>query len=116
MWFIYRLPPIDNHWEYLKTVEETAKELAAIHARERVARVDFGSTVTFQSFIDDWDSAQDAAGANGWEGDFRQDPRVFWVPFDGEFSYGFTFKQDNNGTTFVVSPVALPHLNEFAAN
>ena len=39
-----------------------------------------------------------------------------WLPVwdTYEFSFGFVLKQDNNGTTFVVSPVPLPHLAEQA--
>jgi hypothetical protein len=36
------------------------------------------------------------------------DPVVFWVPVEDSFRYGFVFKQDNNGSTFVVSPVPMP--------
>jgi hypothetical protein len=33
-----------------------------------------------------------------------------WLPYDTEFAYGFVWKQDNNGTTFVASPVPMPWL------
>jgi hypothetical protein len=28
------------------------------------------------------------------------------------FEFGLAWKQDNNGTTFVLSPIELPHLKE----
>lgn len=45
-----------------------------------------------------------------WELDFRGDPVMFSVPCESKFEVGFVIKQDNNGTTFVASPVPLPHL------
>lgn len=47
----------------------------------------------------------------GWEGDVREGPFVFSVPGETEMSWGLVLKQDNNGTTFVASPVPLPHLD-----
>ena len=47
-----------------------------------------------------------------WEGDMGI-PSPFWIPTpedNGGFSVGFVWKQGNNGTTFIVSPVELPHL------
>ena len=50
----------------------------------------------------------------GWEGDVRGRIFVFAVPgTEVNTEIGFLFKQDNNGTTFVMSPVELPHLQEF---
>lgn len=61
-----------------------------------------------QEFIRVWESAKDAARENGWDGDYRNPPAVFWLPDDSEFSYGFVIKHDNNGETFIVSPRELP--------
>lgn len=110
MWYVYEIPPIDLNWEFLKTVEETASVLAQQLARERVQGEDFGAPVTFEGFIADWKDAQRAASMKGWAGEFRDSPVVFWVPDDAAFSYGFAFKQDSNGTTYVVSPVPLQNI------
>jgi hypothetical protein len=49
----------------------------------------------------------------GWEGDIREGPYVCPLPMnDYGFEYLIAWKQDNNGTTFVVSPCALPWLEE----
>lgn len=48
----------------------------------------------------------------GWEGDLRQGPFFFVVPVITGMAIGIIYKQDNNGDTFVASPVALPHLAE----
>lgn len=65
---------------------------------------------SIDDFLRAWESAKEAASAEGWEGDFRHQPVVFWVPMSTTFEYGFAFKQDNNGDTFVLSPVAMPWL------
>lgn len=110
MWHVYEISPIDINWEFLRTVEETAAILAKRYAREQVTGVEFGADPDFSGFIATWKSAQDAAAAAGWEGDFRCDPVVFWLPCDTEFDFGFVIKQDNNGTTYVVSPVFLQNM------
>lgn len=55
------------------------------------------------------------ASKAGWEGDFARVPTIFWTPnpSEGDWSYGFAWKQHNNGTCFVVSPLEIPHLKEF---
>lgn len=116
-WFVYHLPPVDNGWIFAKTVDEVAQTLAGIEVTEKVDGSDnIGVFLpTVDDFIRDWKSAQDAASEHGWEGDFRsKDHRVvIAVPHGVDFQAGFVFKQDNNGSTFVVSPVELPHLNKY---
>jgi len=46
-----------------------------------------------------------------WEGDLNEPIKVFTIPCEGETEIGFIWKQCNNGTTFVLSPIPLPHLN-----
>lgn len=65
-----------------------------------------------KQFKNDFKHAQQLAGEKGWEGDFRGDAHVFMLPTENEFTYGFAWKQENNGTTYIVSPVAFPHLKE----
>ena len=55
---------------------------------------------------------------SGWEGDVRDGTGIYVFAVPGEESdteVGFVFKQDNNGTTFVISPVELPHLRDHLA-
>lgn len=114
-WFVYSLGPIDHNWEYLRTVREVAVELGQSDAIQRLSKHAF-PCLGVDEFLDAWDDAQRSARNNGWEGDFRQDPVVFWLPTENpQFSFGFTFKQDNNGTTWVVSPVPLSYLQEYRA-
>lgn len=107
-WIVYELGPIDHGWENLKTVRETVADIA--QNEDVLAQPHDLDGEAVRRFVDRWESAKDAAAAAGWEGDFRHPPRVFWLPYDISFEYGFVFKQDNNGTTYVVSPQDLPTL------
>jgi len=49
-----------------------------------------------------------------WEGDVNGSISVFSVPCEGNMEVGFVWKQSNNGTTFVISPIKLPHLDEIS--
>lgn len=113
-WFAYAVSPIDFGWGNLKTVEETARELGSTDAYVKVMGADtlLEEGPTFEDFLRAWESAKEAAYAEGWEGDFRHKPVVFWVPTSTTFEFGFAFKQDNNGTTFVISPVPMPWLKD----
>ena len=115
-WHVYEISPIDFRWEYLSTIKQVACSIVK-GANEYIDQhLDLNVTdlnvTELQKFIDSWETAKRLAVDKGWEGDFREDPRVFWVPSEGCFDYGFAFKQDNNGTTYVISPIALPHLQE----
>lgn len=116
MWHAYEISPIDFGWEHLKTVAQTASELASRDAKLTVKYGDVNAAPppSAEDFLASWRSAQDAAGAEGWAGDFRDEPVVFWIPMEAEFGFGFVIKQDNNGTTYVVSPVPLPNIAALA--
>lgn len=105
-WIVYAIGPIDHDWHMLKTVRETAAQIAG-HGYESIEDFDLAGGA-IRSFLASWESAKQAARHHGWEGDFRHEPHVFWLPSEIDFVHGFVFKQDNNGTTFVVSPQELP--------
>lgn len=107
-WFAYELSPLDYGWEHLKTVSETVCDLAKIDDSSWPPP-DINSD-DIKQFLSDWELAKAEATRIGWEGDFRHEPVVIWLPDETGFDYGFVFKQDNNGTTYVVSPVAMPWL------
>lgn len=105
------ISPIDFRWEYLPTVEEVASKFAYADAEAAVhGDADGGDELT--SFLAAFEAAKKLASAGYWEGDYRNPPVVFFLPTELEFQYAFAWKQDNNGSTFVVSPVALPWLDE----
>jgi hypothetical protein len=109
-WHTYEVPPVDIGWENLRTVQETERFLAA--KAQGAGQGSNAAAADLRSFLAAWESAKDAATSEGWEGDLRNEPVVFWVPDDAEFTFGFVLKQDNNGTTYVVSPVPMPWLEE----
>lgn len=82
-WWVYGISPVDHGWEEMTpaSIEDVPSE------------------------------AREAARQLGWEGDVRGADCVrFWVPDEVDFIDGFIWKQDNNGSCFVVSPVQLPHV------
>ncbi|MCS6766060.1 MAG: hypothetical protein MO847_06375 [Candidatus Protistobacter heckmanni] len=109
-WKAYSLIPIDIMWEFLPTLEEVAGKIGAMDAfyAQQVAAA---GEVDLTTFLASFESAKQAARDVGWEGDFRGSPRVLWLPMaEFSFTWGFVWKQDNNGETFVVSPYPLPWL------
>ena len=111
-WIVYVLGPIDHDWDKLKTVRETVADIA--NYEDEFTEAHDLNTDSVRSFLESWDTAKAAATKSGWEGDFRHAPYVFWLPAETGFDHGFVFKQDNNGTTFVVSPQDLPTLAKLA--
>lgn len=103
-WNVYAVGPIDFHWNHLDTVAEAGSKISMFPDRA------VGHEL--ESFMGRWESAKQAALNHGWEGDFNGDPRVIWLPYEDGFSCGFVFKQSNNGTTYVVSPVTMAWLDE----
>lgn len=110
-WYVYELAPIDFFWQHLKTVEETAKELGAASASSRALGFDEsgdGVQIGVNHFLANWEDAR--SNVFGATEQLQRPPVVFWVPKDDGFTFGFVIKIHANGTTFVVSPVELPHL------
>ncbi|MBZ4402420.1 hypothetical protein [Myxococcus sp. AS-1-15] len=81
---IYVVPPIDFGWETLLVADKYDDTLCALLQRAR------------------------AQTSCAWEGDFMQGPGKFAIPMEGSFAFGYAWKQANDGTTFVASPVQLP--------
>lgn len=109
-WKAYSIMPIDFFWERLPTVEEVAAGMAEEKAAELIHGLGIHQDQLDQ-FLSDFQHARVLAQKEGWEGDYRDRPRVLWLPDEGSFSYGFVWKQDNNGATFVISPHPLPWLD-----
>lgn len=105
----YHVAPIDYNWELLPSVADVASQLARSDAGEISGDGSCGLP-SCKEFLDAWKTAKEEAETMGWEGDIRTGPVVFFLPSDNQFQFGFAFKQDNNGSTFVISPQELPHL------
>lgn len=112
-WYGYGpLAPIDEGWEALPTVdaflanEDVSDRLFPLPEDED----DTGQLSHRRSL---WSQAQEVARRLGWEGGFREPPRVMSLPAPGaviRLRPGFVFKQDANGSTFVISPAPMPWL------
>lgn len=100
-WRLYTISPIDFGWDHLQTVEETFNRL------QKVCAWDFHH---LRIFMGDYTNALSIVMRVGNPGTWAEWPRVFWIPGpdgDGEWHYGFAFKDSNNGTTHVVTPYEL---------
>ena len=110
-----QLEPIDFGWSMNRTVDEMLIELKNFN-REEEPNV----KMEYEKFWKLWEETKIFAHNQlGWEVDFREVPEVAFVPVRGngidiDFEPIFIFKQDNNGTSFVVSPINIGFL--FADN
>lgn len=109
--FAYHIGPIDNGWGNLESVQAAVTRL-----KNDITKLRFGPPgpkgIDPDEFMESVELAESAAARVGWEGDYKQGPKVFWVPIDDAFTWGFVFKQGNNGSTFVISPIPMPHLTK----
>lgn len=118
-WHLYSIVPIDGWWDLLATVDEIAAKMARIDAEQVTSLWPDHSFLSYQFLFDYREALRlvgrpnadpfTRCGPNG--DDFSVEPRVFFVPVEGEFLYGFAWKMSNNGDTYVVSPVPQPQLN-----
>ena len=101
--YCYEVGTLDWGWHHLQSVEKTVLDLFNNEWDGEVL-------LAMKAY---WMQAQQLAGAQGY-GLWRQgheEPAVFWVPTkDGGMVYGFIFKQDHAGDTFVVTPYEMPWL------
>lgn len=100
---VYALPPMDFLWGALPTIGDFYKSLVDEYDAPYAARL----MVEIEEFKARSLSVAERAG---WEGDFRNEPRVLLLPVDPELEVSLIWKQDNNGTTFVASRQILPWL------
>lgn len=114
-WNVYDVSPIDYGWAWMPTVEDVAAQYAK-HDAELLIGDDKDEGRLHDNFISELQGAMDAARKEGWEGDYRGDsrPRVLFLPANegGTFIHAFAWKQDNNGSTFVISPVPMVWLQD----
>jgi hypothetical protein len=107
-WIVYQIPPMDAGWNFWSTLETVRSESLLVD-------ICGGDENIYDYELRDFDrillEASSAAQGMGWNGEFRIDPHVFWLPDFGVPKYGFAWKEENNGTTYVASPQSLPHLD-----
>ncbi|MGY4437046.1 hypothetical protein ACVWWO_009523 [Bradyrhizobium sp. F1.13.1] len=102
--FAYALNPID-HWTGWMT---EAQFLAQIRAGYM--------PVDEAGYFAAKNRALDLARSAGWEGDVRQGPFIAGMPSGDERHFLIGWKQDNNGTTYIVSPYRLPWIEADGAD
>jgi hypothetical protein len=110
--FGYSIQPIDFGFRYLHTVD-AFRDLVRLEDLDRAIGLPLEMR-ELEAFERNLEAAKSLAKDLFWEGDFREGPFVFAIPGDLEMRYGFLWKQDNNGTTFVLSPEPLPYLEKLA--
>jgi hypothetical protein len=107
--YAYELTPIDEAWDLLPTAADVASRIAA----RLIGRHGTYALTELQDFAEELREALRAGEGAGFDGVFREgeEVRVFSLP-DGEngFARAYAWKQDNNGTSYVVSPYPLQHL------
>lgn len=102
--YCYSLSPIDFWLGAL-----SSEQLLEMMASEKYSTWDMTSSLCRE--LGELQSKAEAAFKQlGWDGDTREGPYYFSVPGDGKMKIGYVVKQDNNGISFVASPVPLPHL------
>ncbi len=113
MWNAYNISPIDIGWHNLPTVQEVALKFAEEDVMAKLsATTSENDSADF--FLRNFEIAKSCASSLNWDGDFRSEPRVLWLPSEAEgcFLYGFVWKQNHNGDTFIISPIKLPWLEK----
>jgi hypothetical protein len=111
---VYMTGPIDL-WEKLRTVDEYCGSILSIVNPfiEKDGGAYGDGEVNLEKFHHILQSLQEAmelAQKVGWDGDIREGPFIFLLPDveHGEMKFGFIWKQDNDGITFIASPFPLP--------
>lgn len=116
-WTLYHIPPMDAGWDLLGSVRDARdKILQNEFCREDDAPCD-QEMCAFDAVLDAaLDAALGEARRMGWRGDFSVGPRLFWLPCDSVPIYGFVWKAQDNGSTYVASPIALDNLRRVCLN
>jgi len=99
--FVYETIPLDEGWDHLELAKDCIKRMetsSLTDNREKVERLKNDLSFSVEIAKCDLD----------FDGVFREEPRVFWIPENGIYlACGFVWKADDNGTTYVASPVPL---------
>jgi hypothetical protein len=102
--YVYAIAPIDIWRGWIK-------ESDYLRSIEKLSEYGYGPEDYQRLKV----AALELARRAGWEGDFREGPYVSGLPASDLDSWGeilIGWKQDNNGTTFIVSPYKLPWLDK----
>jgi hypothetical protein len=103
--YVYSLPPLDDWQGWMKAKGAKTNPYTGTDDLPE-------ANIEHETFLR---NALAAARQAGWEGDFREGPFISVLPDPNNMCSAVYvgWKQDNNGTTFIVSPFPLPHLDEW---
>jgi hypothetical protein len=102
--YIYEMPPVE-HFEGMQKTKKVIRKLSKSHD-------DIDTLTEFLALIKD--AMILFRKKTSWEGDVKQS-RCFSIP-DPDYAgskFAIVIKQDNNGTTFLCSPVVIGYLQEY---
>jgi hypothetical protein len=112
-WFAYRLEPFALYASLAAPVTALCEQLALLEESGPTRRDPLNLQAQgLAQFHADLSEAKLYAQTIGWN-ETLSSVRSFMVPFARELRWGFLLTQGTDGTVFVVSPVPLPHLDNF---
>jgi hypothetical protein len=113
-WICYHVPPIDAGWNDLETVYAVIDRKSGAITSDCIGAESIDATSALKKFLGDWKSVCNLAFQLGFTGKFRLYPCVLWLP-DNKSGFGaaFVLKLDENGFTYVFSPVELHWLARY---
>jgi hypothetical protein len=111
-WSVHVVEPIDFGWDFLPTVSEAEAKIASAPPPRLQFRPPEQEPVNVAGLRRDLELAKRLAANHHWEGTFRAgcEPRVLWLPWRDAFRYAFVWKQEDDGETFIVTPIPSPWL------
>lgn len=110
-WTLYLIPPMDSGWMLFEHAEQ-ARSTTLL--REVCGGDDEYYAFELSVFDEVLETSKSKAQEMGWRGDISVEPKVFWLPGDCAPCYGFAWKAEDNGSTYVASPIELSHLTKVA--
>lgn len=108
-WTLYHIPPMDSGWDLFDPLERA-------RCTTLLSEVCCHDEECYEFELSIFDAALEAARIEarrlGWRGDISGETKVIWLPGDCAPCYGFAWKSQDKGSTYVASPIELSHLAE----
>ena len=96
---VYQMYPIDLGWGNLQTLSDFIANpvVYSPHEGAELSRV--------------FEQVLKMCLEKGWGGDDSESVRVMWLPNEVQFMPAFAWKEGDNGTTYIASPVEMDWLD-----
>jgi len=120
--YAYQIDPVDTGWEYFITVKDLINKLYEEFKRDADNRFNHhawfsdGFISQIDEIIKNYNLSLTAAKKVGWEGDMRGEPVIVPIVNEVDCYYGFMWKQDSKGVTYVVLPQPAERFSKSAYN